>query len=649
MDFFEHQEKARKQTHLLVFYFFLAIVGIILAVYAVFTGLSLMGSEGSSSRDFDIWNPQLLLATSAGTSAAIFLASAYKTMQLNDGGKVIAQELGGRLLDVHSTDFHERRLLNLVEEMAIASGIPVPEVYIMDSEDSINAFAAGKTTSDAVIGVTRGCMKMLSRDELQGVIAHEFSHILNGDMRLNMRLIGLLFGILFLTLIGEVILRSTYYSGNRGRDRDSGGGALALFIVGISLILIGYIGTFFANLIKASISRQREFLADASAVQFTRNPDGIAGALKKIGALSQGSNISHPMARDASHLFFGSALKGFFATHPPLSERIKRLMPHWNGNFGQEPSRSIREQDTPISPNDSSKNEARVMLAGDKLEIQISQSEAAESMRSVHVEQVNLGQSILEQMPAHWGEAARNESGAQAVVFALLLSQNDELRSADLSRIRGQVDSTTYQTLTTLNRELNNLHSSVKLALIDLSIPSLRRLSPTEYDIFRQILDGLVASDQVVDLFEYTLQKVVARHLDTYFRVTNPPQIKYRDLKSLSPDVAILLSTLAALSHPKNPEDVERAFAHGAEHISQITGRDLHFQPPENCGLNSIRKAIERFEQSTPIIKRELLLACSNAVLTDGKISSHEAELIRAIADAMGCAIPPFVKTAPQL
>ncbi|MEO0415119.1 MAG: M48 family metalloprotease, partial [Verrucomicrobiota bacterium] len=450
MDFFEHQEQARKKSHVLVGYFVLAIVGIILAIFVLATVVRFFLDPPSQPgvSPAGLFDPLMLLTTAIGTTAAILLASGFKTMQLAAGGKVVAKELGGRLLDSATTDFHERRLLNIVEEMAIASGVPVPEVYVMDEEDSINAFAAGKTTSDAVIGVTRGCMKMLTRDELQGVIAHEFAHILNGDMRLNMRLIGLLFGILFLTLIGQMLLRSSWYvRGNR--NREGGGIVLVTIVGGLGLVIIGYIGVFFANMIKAAVSRQREYLADASAVQFTRNPDGIAGALKKIGALSAGSKIRHPMARDASHLFFGTALKSdLFATHPPLADRIKQLIPSWDGDFGSaalpDLSHEMRDQKKrqkgrrrghglPGVPGIPGLPGGAFLAGGDMASVSMTESEAQESMSSVHPEQIALGHQILEDLPEEILELAHDEGGAQALVFSLLLK--DESKAQELGEI----------------------------------------------------------------------------------------------------------------------------------------------------------------------------------------------------------------------
>ena len=250
MDFFEHQEVARRKSHVLVVYFLLAVAGIIAAVYGlVVLILTLSGESVGKEGALPYWDPMTLLFTAGGTGAVIFLASSFKSMQLAGGGAVVARGLGGRELDINTTDFHERRLLNLVEEMAIASGVPVPSVYVMDAEDAINAFAAGRTTSDAVIGVTRGCMTLLTRDELQGVIAHEFSHILNGDMRLNIRLMGLVFGILFLSLVGEFILRNAFRGGSSSSKKEGAGLALAMLVAGLGLLLIGYIGAFFASLV----------------------------------------------------------------------------------------------------------------------------------------------------------------------------------------------------------------------------------------------------------------------------------------------------------------------------------------------------------------------------------------------------------------
>jgi Zn-dependent protease with chaperone function len=328
MDFFEHQDKARKNTKVLVVYFVIAVVCIIASVYLacllIFFGTQSQQHPGAPIPEFVLWDPQLFLTVVIGTLVIVIFGSLYKTAALAKGGSAVAEALGGRLLSPNTTHPDERKLCNVVEEMAIASGVPVPKIYVLDNEKGINAFAAGHALGDAAIGVTLGCMTLLSRDELQGVIAHEFSHILNGDMRLNLRLMGVIFGILCLTVIGRVLIYS-----RGGRDRNP------LMLVGLALIVIGAIGVFFGRLIQAALSRQREFLADASAVQFTRNPEGLSGALQKIG--SAGSKVESAHAGEVSHMFFGNGLGksflGSLATHPPLEERIRIIDPSWGGKF----------------------------------------------------------------------------------------------------------------------------------------------------------------------------------------------------------------------------------------------------------------------------------------------------------------------------
>ncbi|MEW6074668.1 MAG: M48 family metallopeptidase, partial [Planctomycetota bacterium] len=317
MDFFAHQDRARRHTGWLVFLFLLAVAGIVAAVYVVVL-FALGGLAGSSGPPPDLWDGGVLLLTAVGVLSVVGLGSAYKTAQLRAGGPAVAALVGARPVLPGTADAAERRLLNVVEEMAIASGVPVPPVFVMDREEGINAFAAGHSTADAAITVTRGTLEQLSRDELQGVVAHEFSHILNGDMRLNLRLMGTIHGILVIGMIGWLILRHV-----RGGKKNP------LPLIGLALFFVGYAGTFLGNLIKAAVSRQREFLADAAAVQFTRNPGGLAGALGKIAETAEGSRLHAAHAPEVSHMLFGagtrSALGGLLATHPPLAERIRRL------------------------------------------------------------------------------------------------------------------------------------------------------------------------------------------------------------------------------------------------------------------------------------------------------------------------------------
>jgi Zn-dependent protease with chaperone function len=343
-DFFARQDAARRRTSRLVVLFALAVLAIVVSIHLLL-GLALgylAADPRSGAIDWRLLgDPGLLAISLGGTLLVVGGGSFFKTMQLRGGGRVVAEELGGRLLNPDTTVPEEQQLLNVVEEMAIASGTPVPPVYLLDREEGINAFAAGFTAGDAVVGVTRGTAQRLTRDELQGVIAHEFSHIVNGDMRLNIRLIGLLHGILIVGILGYYLLRMAFYSGGVRRRSSKDNNPLPIVALGAGLMAVGFFGTLFGNMIKAAVSRQREFLADAAAVQFTRLPAGIAGALKKIGGLSAGSGLQHPNAPEASHLFFGratSGLSGLFSTHPPLGERIRRIEPGWDGTFPEVPA-----------------------------------------------------------------------------------------------------------------------------------------------------------------------------------------------------------------------------------------------------------------------------------------------------------------------
>jgi len=339
MDFFAQQDHARRKTKWLVVYFILAVISMIVMIYGVVVfATTYAGSRHHYYQDQTppaLWNPVLFTEVALATVVIIFFASAYKTMALSGGGGAVAESLGGRLLASNTNDPDERKLLNVVEEMAIASGVPMPQVYVLDDEEGINAFAAGHSTSDAAVAVTRGCMTKLSRDELQGVIGHEFSHILNGDMKLNLRLIGILFGIFCIATIGRILMQT------RGSSRDKN----ALPLIGLLLLAVGALGLFFGRLIQAAVSRQREFLADASSVQFTRNPAGLSGALQKLGGY--GSRVSSPHASDAGHLFFGNALSdslfGAMATHPPLEQRIRAIDPNWDGKFQRVPDDRVEE------------------------------------------------------------------------------------------------------------------------------------------------------------------------------------------------------------------------------------------------------------------------------------------------------------------
>ncbi|MCX6895869.1 MAG: M48 family metallopeptidase [Verrucomicrobia bacterium] len=659
MDFFQRQDQARKNTKLLVFYFILAVIAIVAAVYLAVLVI-LFGAASRTQRHgyydapapaVQVWRPELLLGIGAGVLGIITCGSAYKTMQLSGGGGCVAESLGGRPVAPNTIDPNERKLLNVVEEMAIASGVPMPQVYVLDEEPGINAFAAGHTPSDAAIGVTRGCITTLKRDELQGVIGHEFSHILNGDMRLNLRLLGIIFGILCIATIGRILLRAR--SGN-SRDKNP------LPLLGLALLLIGGIGVFFGRLIQAAVSRQREFLADASAVQFTRNPDGLSGALQKIGGYSHGSRLESEHAADVAHLFFGNGIAepflNLFATHPPIAERIKAIAPAWDGKFpALAPEQielvenaAIADLKASRSPVPSLLREAGVALAGNE-----SVTWRKPPVITATTVLPNLGQptplhlkyaeQLHNALPENLKLAAREPLDAVALIYALLLSHDDGQRAAQLQQLASLTAPAIHAKTAALFPEVTPIAARTRLPLASIALPALRRLRANEFTDFFRAMQWLVESDGQVELFEFVLQKIIHRHLASQFEGTRHAVVQFYSLKPLLPDCAVLLSALAHVGSDDEEQNL-KAFAAGAPYLRAPEG-GTEFLPVEDCGLNQIDAALNRLDQAAPQIKKNLLEACVRVVGADGVIQEGEAELLRAVADTLDCPIPPFVTT----
>lgn len=644
MDFFQHQDEARKSSNRLIILFVMAVVGIVLSVHLAISALLFWGGASASASnpnyDFAWFELDRLVFFAGSTLLIILIGSLYKTWRLSDGGHSVAQLLGGRPIPPNTTDPHERRVLNIVEEMAIASGTPVPTVYLMDGEQSINAFAAGFSPQDAVVGVTRGTIELLSRDELQGVIAHEFSHIFNGDMRLNLRLMGILHGILVIALIGYFILRS----GLRGSARSRKGGAAAIPLIGLVLVVVGYMGVFFGRIIKSAVSRQREYLADASAVQFTRNPDGIGGALKKIGGLAEGSVIMSPNAEQASHFFFSdgkygkvrAALSGvshfaFLSTHPPLKDRIKRIDPRWNGRF-LDVDKSARLQPEPEKQRATREEKAAKLFKLLPLHL-------TALIGTLDEDHLTYAQKLIAGIPDEVRQAVHEPSAARAVVLALLADQDAEIRTRQLRAVHETKDAALIQEAEAMVSLLSNAPRETRLPLVDLAVPALRRLSPAQYAEFMKLTDVFIKADQQIDLFEYTLMHVLGRHLAPTFTRVKPPNVQYYGLAAVRDECSALLSAVAHAGHPDENE-ARRAFAAGAKELEAVT---VEFVPRAQAGLVGAKSALETLDKVSPKLKKELMRAFIASVAFDGKVTVGEGELLRTVADALSLPMPPFL------
>lgn len=645
MDFFARQDQARRNTKWLVVYFILAVVLIVASVYFAFLFI-FHGAANYQHRGqppvFALWDPKLFFLAAGGTLAVIACGSLVKTAQLASGGSAVAESLGGRLVAANTNDPAERKLLNVVEEMAIASGVPTPQVYVMDDERGINAFAAGHNLNDAAIGVTRGCITTLKRDELQGVIGHEFSHILNGDMRLNLRLMGIIFGILCLAVIGRILLHSR--GGNRGKN--------PLPLVGLVLILFGWIGVLFGRLIQSAVSRQREFLADAAAVQFTRNPDGLSGALQKIGALAEGSRMESEHATEASHMFFGNAVRkpffNAFATHPPLAERIRAIDPHWDGKFAQ--ISPVETEDYELAGDHTKKSPSPFPpiipgfpagVSGLTGAAAISTKAILPSLGNPTSQHLRYAVELRDLLPESVRAAARHPQRACALLYALLLSDDEATRQSQLTQLADCTDAATYEQTVALGPEVAAISQRARLPVVNLALPALKQLTGDEFHRFNDNLTWLIESDDQIELFEFVLQKIIQHQLEPQLIGKRPATIQYYAVRPLLSDCAVLLSALAHTGQA-DPAAAANAFQTGAPYLR--AGNDpFGLLASDQAGLAEIGKALDRLTLAAPQIKKNVLEACAHVVGADGSIHENEAELLRGIAEALDCPMPPFV------
>lgn len=655
MDFFQAQDNAIRKTKRLVLYFALAVVLIVVAVYGAVT-LGVVLLAGSSPVAGLLWDPVRFVLVAAGVAFLVGMGSLYKTLMLRGGGSAVAESLGGERIDRSTRDHRRKQLLNVVEEMAIASGVPVPEVYILSHEPSINAFAAGWGTDDAVIAVSAGALEQLSRDELQGVVAHEYSHILYGDCRLNIRLMGLLFGILMLTLFGRLIraiLRGGGRRGGRvilvgrsGGGRRSGGGKggggavlLVVILVIILITIIGYIGTFFGRLIQAAISRQREYLADAAAVQFTRNPAGIAGALKKIGGSSGQAVLEHPNAGEAAHMFFADGLKqglsGALATHPPLDERIRLVDPGWDGRFTEatatRESPVEAQKRTPAAP-PAGRRDPRGFIEG---------MAVIGAIGTMSQENLASARRLTAAIPEELDALMRDGEGARLAVIALVMADNvldDEAQwrllqeavpAGQLGRIRD-----TYQLLGTLPRE-------ARLAALELASSTLVQSPEAGQADFLSLLNHLIQVDERLSLYEFCLRRILRERLTRRSRAGGAEApVQYMQLR---PEVAEAVGHLLSVVAREASGGAPPAALVGKAVLSQylLNGKVAYREVAEGA-LARLDRSLDVLRTSAFAIRAQCLRAAVHCLQADGRLSPEEAEILRMLSLSLDCPLPPL-------
>ncbi len=642
MNFFEQQDLARRKTRWLVVLLIVAVVALVIVTVLAVSLMLYFAQQSPLSVDIAstmhtpftdhlrrVLASDLVYWVAGGTLLLVTGGSFYKSMQLGGSGRRVAEALGGRQINPASSDADERKILNVIEEMAIASGNPVPPVYLLD-EPAINAFAAGSDRRTAVIGVTKGCISQLNREELQGVIAHEFSHIHFGDMRLNLRLVGLLHGILLIGLIGSHLLRSGSYHGGR-RNRGGQVGA------GLVLVILGYVGVFFGNIIKAAVSRQREFLADASAVQFTRNPAGIANALKKIGATENSSLLAAPAAQQFNHFYFGQGvprpLFGMLATHPPLGDRIKRIEPHWDGQFAipnatsPAPASASASSAAAHASQESNRQSGLSVLAG---------IAAVEAAGQLNTDNLASAHNLIEGLPNKIREAAHEPFSARALIYALLIDREQpDVRRQQMTHLKQRAHPATYRAFEQLLAPVSNLERRIYLPVMELAMPALKLQSPSQYAVFKSNLKHLIDSDRRVTMLEWCFYRSIT---------TGYEEKSYHAIYSV-PDLPDEISTIIAVTcRASGSADTDAGFALAKPHLGDVRLS----MPSANIGSKELDKALEALAQLKPLEKPKLLKALAACIIADNRVTPQESEFFRAVADSLNCPVPLFqVMTTP--
>ncbi|GAA4860405.1 M48 family metallopeptidase [Luteimonas vadosa] len=625
MNFFEQQAAARRTSTRLVVLFSLAVLGIVLAV------------DLAVALVFGVHGGALLLASLA-TVGVIALGSLYRLSSLRGGGEAVALQFGGVPVTGDTTDPNLRRLRNVVEEISIASGVPVPKLYVIEHEPGINAFAAGYAPTDAVIAVTRGALDKLNRDELQGVVAHEFSHVLNGDMRLNIRLIGVLFGILMLSLIGRKILM---YGGGRGR------GMSAVLVAALIALVVGGIGLFFGRMIKAGVSRTRERLADASAVQFTRQTAGLAGALKKIAGLEAGSRLTDRSdAEEVSHMLFGDGvgLSGLFATHPPILQRIQALEP----SFKPEQMARLQAQ-WMAAPPDGLDEDVHMGIAPDRraslpaagTEITVTPPMVSAQVAHPEADDYLRADAIVSTLPQDLLEKARQRDAVMPLLLALLLDGDAGVRERQRSEIAARLGNRIADASIALQRDaLAGLHPMQRLPLSAIAFPVLRLRPRPELDVFMDTVHAVAHSDGKVSLFEYCLGRLLEVQVRESLDPARHARFGRRKPGGVKQEFATLLAVVAQAGH-RDPTAAKRAYLAG---LQRVLPRDhVPYAPPAD-GVLALDEVWPALDALDPLAKQVMVEAITDANSHDGRISVAESELLRTICGVLHCPLPPMLE-----
>jgi Zn-dependent protease with chaperone function len=631
MNFFEHQDRARRRTRLLVFLFALAVISIVAVVDLVALAFLGFGTD-TAGPPFSASGIRerlpLLIGISLLTAGAIALASLFRILSLRNGGGAVARGLGGVMVGADTADPQLQRLRNVVEEIAIASGVPVPQIYVLEQEEGINAFAAGYSPADAAVAVTRGALRTLNRSELQGVVAHEFSHILNGDMRLNIRLIGLLFGILFLAVIGRLLLSARH---SRASKETS-----AVAAIGLALVATGYVGLFFGRLIRASVSRQREFLADASAVQFTREPSGIAGALKKIGAAEAGSVLAND-SEEIGHMLFADGLsRRMLATHPPLVERIRAIEPGFDPSELETIRASLHRLSASGFSGAATSAGAGASRFGARTGPILDADAVIQRIGQPDMAQIQAAARLARAIPEPLARAARSTEGVIAVICYLAIDPNPAIRERQLLMVAESRGIDSERQVATLLSAAPSLGADLRIPLLEICFPTLRRRPEAELIRLLALLERLIHADGRVDVFEYVLARLLRQQIRDAIAPTGARSAGTRRISDHEREALDMLIILAIHGNP-DQRAARAAFAVGLATLGIGT---TELEPIESTHWpERLDEALARLDRLR-LEDKERLIRALLATVKHAGINRTEIELLRAIVAALHVPMP---------
>jgi Zn-dependent protease with chaperone function len=638
VNFFAAQDQARRSSRRLVILYLLATAAIVASV-SLIVGFAYSITYSYTGEDYAT---HMARSTGVIGGAAVFtllvigIATLVKITQLRAGGGRVARDLGATLVTDNNMDLLHQRLRNVVEEMALASGVPVPEIYVLEQEKGINAFAAGYAPEDAAVAVTRGALEVLNRDELQGVIAHEFSHVLNGDMRLNIRLMGVLFGIIVLTIIGRRIL----FSMRHVRSRDGAKAVAVGMIVAVGLLIVGGMGVFFARLIKASVSRQREYLADASAVQFTRQTTGIANALKKIGGYEGGSYFQGTEPEEVSHMLFGTGAKlsGLFATHPPLTDRIQALEPGFTpDDYPQVDYKTVRA----ARQMEAAEQYAGVAAMAAGAASGVTPENVIDNVGQPNQEQVELAGKLRQSIPESLTAAAHSPVDAYLLSIALILDRSGRVLERQLSLVHEQLGQQRANRVKQYYDELATISTTYRLPILEIAFPSLRQREPSELEYLIDLSMRLVEVDGDIDLYEYCFHRVLASSLQRALRPSRKSRRRSGMRTKVRTAAVDLLRTIAHHGH-RNDSHGEQAFRAGLK-VFGDWAKDTEYDVEREFTSNVLDRQLDLLTALNGDGRQMLIMAITTVIADDGELTDVEADLMRAVCASLEVPLPPIL------